>query len=39
MDFDTEFKREIRIETGLRFVKNLPALPEARDAARVVLEA
>ena len=39
MDIDSDFKREVRIETGMRFIKNLPALPEAREAARSVLEA
>ena len=38
MDIDSEFKREVRIETGMRFIKNVPAFAEAREICRSVLE-
>lgn len=38
MSLDKDLKREIRFETGTRFVKNIPSPPEVKAAARQVLE-
>jgi pilus assembly protein CpaF len=39
MTIDPGLKREVRIETGMRFGRTLPNPAEARDAARTILDA
>ncbi|HTB84906.1 MAG TPA: CpaF family protein [Candidatus Sulfotelmatobacter sp.] len=39
MNIDRELKSEVRIETGMRFGRNLPNPAEARNAARTILDA
>ncbi|MDR3457080.1 MAG: CpaF family protein [Verrucomicrobiae bacterium] len=39
MTIDKDLKREIRIESGMRFVKTTPSLAEAKEAVRLVLDA
>ncbi|HEY5043419.1 MAG TPA: CpaF family protein [Verrucomicrobiae bacterium] len=38
MGIDKELKRDIRVETGMRFVKGMPSSLEAKEAARLVLD-
>ena len=38
MAIDKDLKRDIRVETGMRFVKAIPSPPEVKEAARLVLE-
>ena len=38
MGFDQELKREIRVETGMRFGRNTPSPAEVKETARQVLE-
>jgi len=38
MGIDKELKRDIRVETGMRFVKGFPSPLEAKEAARFVID-
>src|SRR5665213_1961396 len=38
MAIDKDLKRDVRVETGMRFVKAIPSPPEVKEAARLVLE-
>jgi pilus assembly protein CpaF len=38
MGIDKELKRDIRVETGMRFGKNIPSPLEAKEVARLVLD-
>ena len=38
MEIDNDLKREVRVETGMRFGRNTPTLAEVRESARQILE-
>ncbi len=38
MSVETELKKEVRVETGMRFGRVTPSVNEVREAARVILE-
>ena len=38
MEIDNDLKREVRVETGMRFGRNTPTVAEVRESARQILE-
>ncbi len=38
MSIDKDLKRDVRVETGMRFGKNAPSLAEVKESARQILE-
>jgi len=38
MSIDNDLKRDVRVETGMRFGKNAPSLAEVKETARQILE-